>query len=243
MYLAAATLYAQRSKSADTPSMSWLRRRSIAMSAGPGSPSRSSSASDSADEVRAGHREAPQAVQEARRPFERDGLPVDVVLRRLDRQMRQAERVRPEGVDDLLGRDEVAPRLGHLGAVESDHALGEEPTEGFAQIGRRDPQIRERLGEEPGVHEVQHRMFGTADVLVDGHPRLDRCPRERHVLAPWVTEAQEVPRAVDERVHRVGLAPCRAATARTLGVQEAVVGQQRRLPGGGELDVVGGEHR
>ena len=39
----------------------------------------------------------------------------------------------PTVVEVLLGRDEVALGLGHLGAVQADHALGEQPREGLAR--------------------------------------------------------------------------------------------------------------
>ena len=76
-----------------------------------------------------------------------------------------------------------------------------------------------------------------------GQPAGDRVGVEGRVLVPRVGEAQEVPRRVDERVHRVGLADGRAAAHGARRVQEALVEAQRRLAGRPELDVVGREHR
>ena len=194
------------------------------------------------EQVGSGHGQAPQPVEEPGATVQAEVLPVDVLLGRLDRQVRQAQRVGTQGVDDLLGCDQVPLGLGHLGAVEADHALGEQPGERLAQRGGGDAQVRQRLGEEAGVHQVQHGVLGPADVLVDRHPVLHRLLGERGVHAPRVAEAQEVPRRVDEGVHRVGLAGGGAAAVGARGVQEPLVEAQRRLSGGAELDVVGREH-
>src|SRR5205807_9373338 len=75
------------------------------------------------------------------------------------------------------------------------------------------------------------------------HPFGGRVLAEGHVLVPRVGEAQEVPGRVDEGVHGVGLAYSGSAVDRARRVEEAFVESQRRLTGGPELDVVGGEDR
>ena len=156
--------------------------------------------------------------------------------------MREPECVGAVVLDDLAGRDQVALRLRHLRAVEPDHPLREQPLERLAQVLRGDAEIGQRLGEEPRVHEVQHGVLGAADVLVDRHPLGDFFGAERGV-GIRIGEAQEVPRRVDEGVHRVGLAHGRPAAIRAGRVQEALVEAQRRLARRPELDVVGRQHR
>ena len=96
---------------------------------------------------RAGHLgelvdEPPDARQEA--PHALDALvgPLEVLLGRRHEQDVGAQRVGAEPLDDVLGRDDVALGLGHGGAVELHHALGE--------------QVRERLvgGDQAHVAEA-----------------------------------------------------------------------------------------
>ena len=54
------------------------------------------------------------AVQEPRAAFDARVVPVDVVRRRADEQVEQAQRVGADRVEVLLGRDQVALRLRHL---------------------------------------------------------------------------------------------------------------------------------
>ena len=71
---------------------------------------------------------APQPVEEAAAAVDDlVGLvgPVDVVDRRPDEEVEQAQRVGADRVEVVLGRDQVALGLGHLGPVHADHALGE----------------------------------------------------------------------------------------------------------------------
>ena len=58
-------------------------------------------------------------------------------------------------------------------------------------------------------------MVDAADVLAHRQPVVDDGAVERRVLVVRVDVAQEVPRRVDERVHRVRLARRVAAAART----------------------------
>ena len=58
-------------------------------------------------------------------------------------------------------------------------------------------------------------MLDASDVEVDRGPVVHRRRTERRGLVVRVAEAVEVPRGVDERVHRVGLPPRRPATGRT----------------------------
>jgi hypothetical protein len=81
--------------------------------------------------------------------------------------------------------------------------------------------VAERPGEKARVEQVQDRVGDAADVLIDRH-EVAAASRRRGSCRPRVAEAQEVPRRVDEGVHRVGLARRRAAADRA--------GRVRRKP-------------
>jgi hypothetical protein len=71
----------------------------------------------------------------------------------------------------------------------------------------------QRAGPEAGIEQVQDRMLDPADVLLDRQPARDLLGIER-LVRRLAGEAQEIPRAVDESVERVGLAlapACRIA--------------------------------
>ncbi len=68
-------------------------------------------------------------------------------------------------------------------------------------------------GEEAAVEQVQDRVLDAADVLVDRQPAIDHLAVGRRVLDPRISEAREVPRRIDEGVHRVGLARGRPVAA------------------------------
>src|ERR1700712_87547 len=60
--------------------------------------------------------------------------------------------------------------------------------------------------EEAAVEQMQDSVFYAADILVDGQPPVgDR--RDRRRARVGLGEAGEIPRRIDEGVHRVRLAP------------------------------------
>jgi hypothetical protein len=77
---------------------------------------------------------------------------------------------------------------------------------------------------------MQDRVLDPADVLLDGQPEVDDLLVPRGVVVPRVGVAQEVPRGVDEGVHRVRLAPCRAAAARARDIDPLLCRRERRAP-------------
>ena len=54
-------------------------------------------------------------------------LPVKIAVRRRGEQGIGPRGVRPKARNHLVGRDHIALRLGHLGAVSNHHSLAEEP--------------------------------------------------------------------------------------------------------------------
>ncbi len=173
--------------------------------------------------------------------------PVEVALGLGRLHHEQPRRVRAVLLDYPLGRDDVALRFRHLLAVELNHPLCEQVRERLAVV--ESFLVGQHLGEKPRVQQVHHRVFDPADVLVDRHPVVRALEVEGGVFEPGRNVSQEVPRGVDERVHRVRLAGGRLATGRTrrlfplVGRIERVAGrvdERRQLDG--KL-VVGHEHR
>ena len=155
---------------------------------------------------------APDPVEEPRSPLDARVAPLLVLLGGPHVEDVESQRVGAVARDRLVGRDDVPLRLRHLGAVAVDHPLREEPRERLAEA--EEIHVVERLCEEPRVHQVQHRVLDPADVLLDGQPVVDDLLIPGRVVVPRVGVPQEVPGGVDERVHRVGLAPAVPAAAR-----------------------------
>ena len=86
-------------------------------------------------------------------------------------------------------------------------------------------------------------MVDAADVLGDRQPVVDDEAVERRLVVVRVDVAEEVPRRVDERVHRVRVAPSRAAAMRAVDVHVLLVGGERRLPLRRVVLDVGEDHR
>ena len=91
-------------------------------------------------------------------------------------------------------------------ALVGHHALGEQAGERLVDADM--PGLLHRAGEEARIEQMQDRVLDAADILVDRHPVIDRRAIDRHRRAR-AAEAGEIPRAVDEGVERVGLAPRR----------------------------------
>ena len=146
-------------------------------------------------------------------PFDADDAVVGEVASLFPRGSEQqgaAQHVCAVGVDVVVGGDDVAAALGHLGAVVDDHAAKADAGEWF--IERDQSQIVQRHGDEPGVQVMALHVLGPTGVEVDGQ---DPCGA---LGIPWsIVElgggvAQEVPGGIDEGVADVGLAaPGRAA--------------------------------
>ena len=152
--------------------------------------------------------------------------PVRVLVGRADEEDVAARRVGPVALDERGRAHHVALRLGHLRAVARDHPLREELAERLLRVHQ--PHVRQRLHEEARVHEVQDRVLHPADVLVHRGPAREHGRVPRRLVVVRVAVAQEVPRGVDERVHRVRLAQRGLAAARARRVDPLLGGGQRR---------------
>ncbi|ABA48399.1 hypothetical protein BURPS1710b_3452 [Burkholderia pseudomallei 1710b] len=127
----------------------------------------------------------------------------------------------------------VVERHGHVGrvvpgllarrvlAVErlvEHHPLREQVLRRFAE--RDETEIAHHLRPEARVQQVQDRVLDAADVLIHRHPVVGA--RIDHRLRVGRRVAREVPRGIDERVHRVRFALRGRAALRARAVQERV---------------------
>src|SRR5204862_8365914 len=101
----------------------------------------------------------------------------------------------------------------------------------------REPEIAEDLRVEARVEEMEHRVLDPAVVLVDGHPVIDGGALEHPLLVVRRAVAKEVPRRLDERVHRVRLALRGTAALRTRRVDERRDVRERRATLAADLHV------
>ena len=62
---------------------------------------------------------------------------------------------------------------------------------------------------------MQNCMFNAADILIDVHPVISLIFTERFLIVLRIRIAQEIPRRVDERIHRIGFATSLFTTLRT----------------------------
>ncbi len=86
-------------------------------------------------------------------------------------------------------------------------------------------------------------MLDAAAVEIHRSPVGDPGGIERPFVVVGVAEPVVVPRRIDERIHRVGFAPGRAAAARAAHVHEVGNVRQRRIAAAGELHDRGQHHR
>src|SRR5277367_961947 len=186
------------------------------------------------------HHKSIYASQEAAYPGDAVLLPIEIAVRR-----RGEERVHTRGVsavasDHVIGRNDVAFRLRHLRAVLDDHALGEEALYGLVVLD--EAEVAHHLRPEARIAEVQDRVLDAADVLIDGEPVFCSFRIEWTLVVLRARVAVEVPRRIDEGVHRVCLAARWAAAFWTRRVQKFRDFTQRRAALLRDLDIVGQQH-
>ena len=163
-------------------------------------------------------------MQEAVAPLDAGVVPLQVQLGRGREQREQTGRVRAVALDEIVRRDDVPKRLRHLAAVLGDHALREQVLERL--VYRRHTEVVHDLRDEPRVQQMQDGVLDAAHVLVDGHPVAGRRTAEGALGEARGGEAEEIPRRIHERVHRVRLATRRFTRGRRDAVREPFVARQ-----------------
>ena len=148
--------------------------------------------------------------------------PRPALVPRAHEHQEQADRVGAVARDQLVGVLRRCRGSCHPLAVGAqDLALVEQPLERLALLHQAD--VAHRLGPEPAVQQVHHRVLGAARVLLDGRPALGHVVVDRRVVLVRRQVAEPVPRGVDERVHRVRLTSRRAVARRAGDVEERLV--------------------
>ena len=177
--------------------------------------------------------ETPHAHQEPEASLDPRVAPLDFLFRRRDKHHVQPQRIRAVLLHHRVRIDDVALRLGHDVDVLEHHALREEACKRLVE--RNEADVAEHAREEPRIQQVQNRVLDASDIEIDRHPVRGRLLAERQLAIFRIGEAEEVPRGVDERVHRVGLAPGGTAALRTFDVDELRNRRERRIAAPGEL--------
>ena len=148
--------------------------------------------------------EAPDAVQEAGHADQVGVREVVVLVVRPHEEEVGAEGVGADAVHILVGVDDVAPVLAHLGAVLRQEAVQAQPPERLVE--RDEAEVVEGLGDEPRVEVMQDDVLFAAEVHVDGEPALGELAVERAVVEVGRRVPEVVPGGVEEVVRDVGLA-------------------------------------
>ena len=89
--------------------------------------------------------EPPDAVQEAAHPLDALVAPVEIALGRRREEREEPRRVGAVALDEVVGVDDVALRLAHLGAVLDDHPLGQQAAERLVEPLQDSPRSRSTL--------------------------------------------------------------------------------------------------
>ena len=125
------------------------------------------------------HEQAPDAAEKAIDALDTLGAPRLHHLQRAHEHLVKAERVGAVLDENVVGVDHVAARLGHLLAVfAEDQALVDELEERLR--GGDVAQVEEHLVPEPGVEQMQHGVFGAADVEIDARRGCSRRRQSAH---------------------------------------------------------------
>ena len=137
-----------------------------------------------------------------------------------------AEAVSTPALDQFIGVDDIALRLGHLGAFADDHSVRAEARERFLEV--EVAAVVQRHRDEARIQQMQHGVLVAADVGRDRQPALRERAIERDIAAIGARIAQEIPGAVEKVVGDVSLAATHDAALRTGHAIPLIVARERR---------------
>ena len=106
-------------------------------------------------------------------------------------------------------------------AVEHDGPLIHQTDERLIEV--HEAEVAHGLDEKAGVQQVHDSVLDAARVLIYRVPLSGGDRVERPIVVAWTGVPQEVPRGVNESVHRVRLALGRATALRAGRVDEVAV--------------------
>ena len=116
---------------------------------------------------------APDFLEKAVHAFDPVGIPRLHGVERSEEHQIETQGIRAVRLDDRVGAHDIAAALGHFFAVFAENdSLVEQLGEWLAL--RHDAEVEQHLVPESRVQEVEHRMFGTADVKVGHAPVAER---------------------------------------------------------------------
>jgi hypothetical protein len=138
--------------------------------------------------------------------------PFHVLVGRAQEQHVRPDRVRAVPFDHLVRPRDVACALAHLRSARRHPAVDEEALERLTEADQ--VQIGQCFLEEARIDHVHGGVVDPAGVVVDRPPEVRDRGVVRRLRVVRIAVTQEVPRRVDERVHRLRLALPRAAAVR-----------------------------
>jgi len=192
---------------------------------------------------RLGHH-GPDALQEAADALDAGEVPRSSRIPRPNEHQVSAHGVRAVALHVVVRRHHVAAALAHAQPVRTqDDALIEQPQHRLAEVNHA--HVGQRLCEETRVKQVHGRVLVAARVLVHRQPVAPGFLVPRGIIRGQFLAGLPVgrdvrvlvPRRAHERVHGVGLAPCRPAALGARGVQIALVKLQRVFARGRDLRI------
>ena len=166
-------------------------------------------------------------LQKSRRTFNRLFAPLQIFFRRRGEQRVQATRIAAIFLGHLNRAYDVAARFRHRHAALLHHTLRKEPRNWLVVIHQ--PDVAHHLAEKSRIQQMQNRVRDSADVLVNRKPVTHFLLIERRGAIVRICVAIEIPGRINERIHRIRLAPRRTAAFRTRGVHKFRRTSQRRL--------------
>ncbi len=116
------------------------------------------------------HEQAPDAGQKVGGALDALFGPFKIPFGRRGKEAEKAHGVRAVFFDHFARIDDIALRLGHLGAILENHALGQQAPERLGQVFGIDAEIAQGHGEEARIEQVKDGVFHAAYVLVNRHP-------------------------------------------------------------------------
>src|SRR5438105_1695456 len=184
------------------------------------------------------------AAQEALDTFHSFILPIEFAIRRGGEQRVHAGAVSTVALNHLIRGDDVTQTFGHLGSALDDHALRKQAFGGFVVLDQS--HVAHEFSPEARVNEMQNGVFNPANILIDAlisKPVAGLIAVERRLIILRVRITIEIPRRIDERVHRVSLTSRRAAAFWASGIDELRHLGQWRATGKGDVDVFRQDYR
>ena len=180
-------------------------------------------------------------IQKSRRAFNRLFAPLQILFRRRREQGVHPPRIRAIFVRHIDRAHHIPARFRHRHPAFLHHALGEQPRNRLVVLHQS--QIAHHLAEKSRIQQMQNRVRDPAHILIDRKPVFRLGLIEQRLVVVRVGIPVEIPARIDERIHRVRLAPRRPAAFRAGRIHELRRTRQRRFAFAGQLHIFRQFHR